>query len=320
VSGPATITVVTPTLGRPDEVRDLLANLAAQTAPPAELVLVDGAPPGDERTREVVAAAGLPFAIVYVRRGGGTAIQRNAGIDVAGGELIAFVDDDIRLEPDYFARMLEVFAEDPDERIGAVVGYTTNQHLDPATSRRWRWYRRLGLFSTWEPGRYDFATGYPINRYLQPPHEGVREVDFMTASNAVWRRRVFAGTLRFSEFFVGYGVLEDAHLALRAGRRWRLLENGRARCVHLRSPRSRVDTRRLGWMSAVNYRFVFVDLVPRRTLGQELRFWRVQLVDLLAFVASCLRRPDRSHRALVAGKIAGMVRAARLKPGEEAAP
>jgi len=104
VSGPATITVVTPTLGRPDEVRDLLANLAAQTAPPAELVLVDGAPPGDERTREVVAAAGLPFAIVYVRRGGGTAIQRNAGIDVAGGELIAFVDDDIRLEPDYFAR------------------------------------------------------------------------------------------------------------------------------------------------------------------------------------------------------------------------
>jgi len=314
----AKVSIVTPTLGRPQEVRELLTHLPRQTVLPFEIVVVDAAPATDDRTREVVAelAAALPFPCRYLRRGGGTAIQRNAGIEASGGDFIAFVDDDIRLENDYFERMLEAFADDRERRIGGIVGYTTNQYLDPSTSRRWRWYRRLRLFSTYEPGRYDYASGYPINRYLQPPHEGLREVDFMTTSNAVWRREVFDEGLRFSEFFTGYGVLEDAHFALRAGRRWRQIENGRARCVHLRSPRARVDLRRLGWMSAVNYRYVFVDIVPERTLRQELRFWRVQLVDLARFGAVLLRRPDRRHLGLVVGKIAGMARALRMVSGE----
>jgi glycosyltransferase involved in cell wall biosynthesis len=309
------ISVVTPTLGRPGEVRELLSLLALQTRLPREVALVDGAAAGDERTRRVAAdlAARLPFRLVYLRHGGGTAVQRNAGIDAAEDELIAFVDDDIRLENDFFERMAEVFASDAERRVGGVTGYITNQFLDPARSRRWRWYRRLRLFTTYEPGCYDYATGYPINRYLQPPHEGLREIDFMGAGCAVWRREVFDSGLRFSPFFTGHGVLEDAHLALRAGRRWRLLENGRARAIHLRSPGARSDLRRIGRLSAVNYRYVFVDLVPMRTLRQELRFWRVQLVDLARFGAALVRRPSRGGVALVLGKLEGMLEALRLR-------
>ncbi len=308
----ARIAVVTPTLGRPGEVRELLANLAAQSLAPIEVVLVDGAGPEDERTRDAVTelAPGLPWPCRYLRHGGGTAVQRNAGIDSSEGELVALVDDDIRLEGDFLELMAAAFDADRKHRIGGITGYIVNQHLDPATSPRWRWYRRLKLFTTYEPGRYDFQTGYPINRYLRPPHHDLAEIDFMGAGCAVWRREVFASGLRFSEFFTGHGVLEDAHFALRAGRRWRLLENGRARCTHLRP--SRPDPRRLGRQSAVNYRYVFVDLVPRRTWTQELRFWRVQLVDLLRFVVAFLRRPDRGGLALVAGKLEGIVRAVAL--------
>lgn len=315
-SAPATLSVVTPTLGRPQEVRDLLANLATQTFAPVEVILVDGAGPEDERTREVVdeLAPTLPWPCRYLRHGGGTAIQRNAGIDIAQGELVALIDDDIRLQTDFLERMRTAFAEDLEGEVGGITGYITNQYLDPATSRRWRWYRRWNLFTTYEPGRYDFETGYPINRYLQPPHETLKELDFMGAGCAVWRREVFADGLRFSRFFTGYGILEDAHFALRAGRRWRLLEHGLARCDHLRSPLSRVDSRNLGRQSAVNYRYVFVDIVRRRTLKQELRFWRVQLVDLLRFTAALLRRPSRESLMLIVGKLEGMAKAARLKP------
>lgn len=315
----AEISVVTPTLGRPVKVRELLTHLTRQSVMPGELVLVDGAAGDDQRTREVVTelTPALPYRCRYLRHGGGTAAQRNAGIDLCEGDLVAFVDDDIRLAEDFFERMLEVFEDDAEGRVGGVAGYITNQHLDPSTSRRWRWYRRLRLFKTYEPGRYDFASGYPINRYLQPPHEGLRKIDFMGAGCAVWRREVFDSGLRFSPFFTGYGVLEDAHLALRAGRHWRLLENGRARCLHLRSPGGRADSRRLGWMSAVNYRFVFIDLVRRRSLAQELRFWRVQALDLVRFVAALVRRPSRDGLALVAGKLAGLVAAARLRPEGE---
>ncbi len=314
------ISVVTPTLGRPDEVRELLRNLAAQTVLPREIVLVDGAEPQDQRTRQVVdeLAPTVPMKCGYLRHGGGTAIQRNVGIDQARSEYVALVDDDIRLEPDFFECQLEVFQDDEKGQVGAVTGYISNQHLDPTTSPRWRWYRRLRLFSTYEPGRYDFASGYPINRYLQPPHRGLREIDFMGAGCAVWRREVFDSGLRFSPFFSGYGVLEDAHLALRAGRRWRLLENGRARCVHLRSPVSRSDPRLIGRLSAVNYRYVFVDLVPRRTLGQELRFWRVQLLDLVRFGAALLRRPSRDALATVVGKLEGIIRAVGLRARDAA--
>ncbi len=309
------ISVVTPTLDRPQEVRELLVNLAAQIVAPSEVILVDGAPPEDQRTREAVAEleGEMPWPCRYLRHGGGTAIQRNVGIEASSGDLVALIDDDMRLAEDYFERMLEVFAGDPERRVGGVAGYIDNQFLDPATSPRWRWYRRLRLFSTYEPGRYDYQSGYPINRYLQPPHDGLREVDFMSTNNAVWRREVFAEGLRFAKFFTGYGVLEDAHFALRAGRRWRLLEYGRAHCLHLRSPHGRVDSRALGRMSAVNYRFVFIDLVPERTLGQELRFWRVQLLDLVRFGVALLRHRDRASVALIAGKLEGIVQAARLQ-------
>ena len=293
----------------------MLSNLAAQTVRPSEVILVDGAGPEDERTRETVAAvtASLSCPCRYLRRSGGPAIQRNVGIDASDGDFIAFLDDDIRLADDFFEQMLVAFEDDLEKEVGGIAGYVTNQFLDPKTSPRWRLYRRLRLFSTFEPGRYDFQSGYPINRYLQPPHEDLKEIDFMGAGCAVWRREVFASGLRFADFFTGYSVLEDAHFALRAGRSWRLLENGRARCLHLRSPRTRAGSRRIGRQSAVNYRYVFIDLVPERTPSQELRFWRVQLLDLLRFWVALLRRRDRESLALIVGKLEGIWQAARMK-------
>jgi GT2 family glycosyltransferase len=317
IGGPASVSVVTPTLSRPMEVVDLLANLRGQTVLPYEVVLIDGAPVTETETEERVAAVrdSLPFNCLYIRHGGGTAIQRNVGIEAATGMYVCFIDDDIRLDPDFFEKLLDVMAKDEAGRVGGITGYIRNQHLDPLTSARWRWYRRLRLFTIYEPGRYDFGSGYPINRYLQPPHEGVREIDFMGAGCALWRRQVFANGLRFSEFFSDYGVLEDTHFALRAHREWTLLECGSARCEHLRSPHGRVNRRRLAWKSAVNYRFVFVDIVPQRTLAQEYRFWRIQVVGLIQEVIHAARSGGRDEWLGALGKLEGIIAAGRIKNG-----
>ncbi len=312
----STVTVVTPTLHRPREVAQLLNDLARQSSLPHEVIVVDGAPAGSGDTEAVVAARAshLPFHCTYIRRDGGTAVQRNAGIDAAHGDFIAFIDDDIRLEPRFFEVVQAAFEGDEHRQIGGIAGYITNAHIDPRTSPRWRWYRRLRLFTTYEPGRYDFASGYPINRYLQPPHDGLREVDVIGAGCAVWRKEVFASGLRFSPFFAGFGVLEDAHLALRAGRHWKLLECGGARCVHLRSPAGRVSSRVLARKTAVNYRYVFMDVVPTRTWRQELRFWRVQGFDLLRTLAYAVRRRRRTDWLTVIGKAEGIIQALHLRP------
>src|SRR6185295_14617818 len=152
----------------------------------------------------------------------------NVGLDEAQGDFIAFFDDDIRLEPAFLRAALSVFSGDKRVRVGGVVGYRTNGYFSGDEALRWRWYRRLRLLKTYEPGRYDFRCGYPINANMQPPFSGVRSVDFMTTSCAVWRSEVFESGLRFDPFFRDYGVLEDAHLSLKAGREWELLQCGDA--------------------------------------------------------------------------------------------
>lgn len=309
------LSVVTPTLNRPREVLELLDDLSSQSVLPDELLIIDGAPPEITDTQDIIPqkAPFLPFKLRYFRQQGGTAIQRNVGIDHAQGEFIAFVDDDIRLEPDFFEIILDAFKNDTQNAIGGISGYITNQYLDPATSRRWKWNRRLHLYTTFEPGRYDYQTGYPVNRYLQPPHDQLREIDFMGAGCAVWRKEVFSQGLRFSNFFTGLGVLEDAHLALRAARSWKLIECGKARCVHLHSPNARENARLISRKTVLNYRFVFMDIVPKRTFMQEFRFWRNQVVEVLRLFFYAGLHFSKPNWESVLGKLEGMVLASKLK-------
>lgn len=304
------VSVVTPTLRRPVEVVELLANLTEQTLRPIEAILVDGAPDDEQETAQAVETVLTgdrkpPFPVHYVRHGGGTAIQRNVGIDRAVGDLVALVDDDVRLEPGYLAAMVEVFERDTEGEVGGVAGYRTNQHFAIDSVERWRWYRRLGLLRVFEPGRYDFECGYPINANMQPPFEGTREVDFMTTACAVWRREVFDSGLRFDHFFRDYGVLEDAHFALRAGRRWRLLQCGTARCRELSSPRGRENRRRIGAKSVVNYYYVFKEAAGPLSLAQRFRFWRFQAFELFRLSTSAIRRRRWSDLQEIGGRLRG---------------
>lgn len=309
VSTATQISVVTPSLRRPKEVQELLVNLSAQTLSPLEFILVDGAPEGEEATREVAEQefARMPFPCHYIRHGGGTAIQRNVGIQATRGEFIALIDDDIRLSPQFFEEIAKVFANDRPSKVGGVVGYRVNEHFELESRRRWRWYRRLGLLSNYEPGRYDFKVGYPINANLQPPFSGVREVDFMTTACAVWRKQVFAGGLNFDPFFRGYGVLEDAHFSLRAHRQWILLQCGDARCEHHQSQSGRTNRSKIGYMCVVNYYYVFRDTAGPLTGRQKFRFWRYQLFELMRILASALLRFRMEDWAELGGRLRGFV-------------
>ncbi|MCW5960603.1 MAG: glycosyltransferase family 2 protein [Pyrinomonadaceae bacterium] len=286
------ITVVTPTFHRPDEIAGLIEDLEAQTFKPFEMIVVDGAPLTDRSTERVVneLIPDCSFRIEYRRHKCGTAVQRNFGIEIASGDLIALIDDDVRPAPDFLEKIADVFASDKEQRIGGVTGYRTNQYFAKATSARWQWYRKLRLLRQFEPGRFDFECGYPINNNLQPPFKGVRKVDFMTTACTVWRRQVFDGNLRFDLFFRDYGVLEDAHFSLRAGKKWTLLQCGDAHCRELRSPNGRTSRRRIGYKCVVNYYYVFRDAAGPLSLGQKFRFWRFQLFEVLRISTSAIRR------------------------------
>lgn len=303
------ISIVTPTFRRAEEVKGLLENISKQTLLPNELILVDGASIEENETEETVKQIinDFPFTIRYIRHGGGTAIQRNIGIDNAKGKYVALIDDDVRLEKDFLKNIVDVFEKDSEREVGGIVGYRTNKHFKTEDSERWRWYKRLKLLTIYEPGRYDFSCGYPINNNMQEPFSGTREVDFMTTACAVWRRDVFDSGLRLDPFFKDYGVLEDAHFSLRAGKNWKLLQCGDARCEELSSPNGRVNRRKIGYKCVVNYYFVFQDITDHLTFHHKFRFWRYQTFESFRIAASAIRRRNSNDLMDLYGRFEGFL-------------
>ena len=317
----ARLSVVTPTFDRPAEVAGLLANLAAQTVVPDELILVDGSPPEDVRTELIVGkASDLPFSVRYVRAQGGAALQRNAGIDVAGGEFVALIDDDVRLAPAFFERILEAFARDATGDTGCIAGCL----LDPprVALRRLRYsvHKHVGTLGSPVAGAFDWGSGHVFPRALQAAGPELRKVDVVGSGCAVWRRAVFDQGYRFAPFFRTYSDNEDFHLALRAGREWKIFDLGSAGFEHLEATGGRPPPSDRITHKVINSRFLFVDLVPVRTWRQEARFWTLHVVDLLGRLALAVVHPSADAWCEAVGHASGMVRAYRRWPGRSSTP
>ncbi|NEM05992.1 HAD-IIIA family hydrolase [Geodermatophilus normandii] len=100
----AECTVVVPTIGRPS-LGVLLDALAAAAGPhPAELVVVDDRPDGPPLD---VGRPGLPPVRVVRTGGGGPARARNLGWRVARTPWIAFLDDDVVPDADWYERLAQ---------------------------------------------------------------------------------------------------------------------------------------------------------------------------------------------------------------------
>ena len=126
---------------------------------------------------------------------------------------------------------------------------------------------------------------------------------------SVWRKQVFDRGLRFDEFFVGFGVLEDAHMSLRARQEWQLFEYGRAHCQHLHAAGGRENEAMIARKTAINARYLFITIVPQRTFIQEFRFWSVQAVQVLIYLSAFLHHPNKKTWNGLTGKLYGLWKA-----------
>ena len=108
-------TVVVPTIGRPS-LEVLLDALATASGPrPAEVVLVDDRPTGAPLSPD---RPGLPPVRVVRTGGGGPAAARNLGWRTARTDWIAFLDDDVVPDPDWYERLAADLAALPADVAG----------------------------------------------------------------------------------------------------------------------------------------------------------------------------------------------------------
>ena len=109
------VSVVVPTHNRAARLPVAVASVQAQTWARVELVVVDDASTDD--TPEVLdrlAAADPRLRVVRPERPLGASDARNAGLDAAEGEVVAFLDDDDEWLPDKLERQLALLRDRPD--------------------------------------------------------------------------------------------------------------------------------------------------------------------------------------------------------------
>jgi len=101
IQGNPTVSYIIPTMMRQDYTLQLLQDLANQSFPPTQVVLVD-ATPENQRDASLYAAKEYPFELVLKwQQTKGSCRARNEAIDLCTGDYIVFGDDDIRIPADF---------------------------------------------------------------------------------------------------------------------------------------------------------------------------------------------------------------------------
>ncbi len=230
------LSVIVPTIGRPAELRGLIASIRAQTVLPDEFVVVDAGPESND-IESVCAEAldGSGIELVYARSAPGTSLQRNVALEHATGEFYFLFDDDLSVQADYIERSLEVFALPTQPPVGCVLG-TFSSPPRAGGSLRKAWFKTFGLTHA-RAG--DEATMFRSGgvQWAQRPSRVIR-VPAASGGRTAYRAACFE-TERFAEYLPGRTQNEDVEVSFRIAKNWTILQSPDVVCYHDRVEKGR---------------------------------------------------------------------------------
>jgi glycosyltransferase involved in cell wall biosynthesis len=171
--GNVTFSVVIPAYNSARTIGRAVDSVISQTEPAREIIVVD------DGSRDELEGALRPYGSrvrTLRKQNGGAASARNLGIDVAMGDVIAFLDADDCWEPQKLARQAAVFRNHPEV---AVVGS--------------RYYER-------SPGgerSLAATTGIPLDQVLVFKGDRAFDLAYRLFTTTVAIRKSILGTMRF---------------------------------------------------------------------------------------------------------------------------
>ncbi len=293
-------TLVICTYMRPDPLLKLLTSVKEQILYPSEILIIDGSL--NDETKIVVKQNSFQnltyFQVPKEHRG--LTKQRNFGVSKTSekAEVICFLDDDTILEPEYFQEIIAAYKS--DDTIVGVAGVAINEN---------RWIRKegnkvynknrfyefegyvypegsrnvfrnfLGLQSNLGPGKMpDYShgrtCGFPLN-------DKAYEVDLLIGMSFSFRKVVF-DSIKFSHYFEGYGLYEDADFSIRAQQFGKNVITTKARLSHYHDQSGRPNKYQYGKMVTRNGWYVWRVKYPKPSLKARFKWNAITL--FLAFI------------------------------------
>ena len=287
--------IVIATFERPAELRVTLASLAAQTRPPASVVIVDAS--RDEQTRAVADDFATRLPLRYERAvRPSAAVQRNQGAEHITTPLIAFLDDDVFVPRETFATLCTAFDGDETKRIGGIAARIAGLQHTPPRGLLWWYYRLQAGYA--HPTYGGKLFGPAINclpTYAESDGDLIRS-DWLNSTCVFYRTELFRRE-KFPEF-EGYSFLEDVHVSARIGRTHELFFHRTATFEHRDAPSTfKRNARQLAHMRVRHQRLVARDIVG---LGEPALTVKLLLHRLFASV-SVLRQRGPMWKQELAG-------------------
>lgn len=287
---------------RPESLLQLLQSVKEQTLYPDEILIIDGST--NTETELILKENHFHnlhyFAVPPEHRG--LTKQRNFGVRKAGNEMevICFLDDDTVLEIDYFKELITTFQNNQD--VSGVGGVSINEMSwnlsDPDIKyNKYHYYQwdgfvykegqrnvvrnYLGLQSNLGPGR---MPDYSHGRTCGFPLDGnIHEVDLLIGMSFAFRKKVF-DSIKFSSYFEGYGLYEDADFSVRALQFGKNVINTKAQLSHFHHPSGRPNQYQYGKMVVRNGWYVWRVKNPNPSLKSKFKWHSITiLLTLIRF-------------------------------------
>ena len=309
---------------RPKALCQLLNSVKLQTLYPDEILIIDGSTNVEtEKALKQHSYQNLTYYLVPSEERGLTR-QRNYGIGKVCGttEIVCFLDDDTVLEPNYFKELINTYTVYPDS-LGAG-GYISNEvvwkKLQPNQApslnefaydgwgrkdgSRFLLRKKLGLDSNLPPAYFpEFGHGRSVS--FLPPSGKTYQTQQLMGGVSSFKMEVF-DKLKFSTYFEGYGLYEDADFTLRVSKTGKLYVNTAARLGHFHEESGRPDTYKYGKMVVRNGWYVWRVAYSNPSLKAKLKWHSISFLLTLIRFGNALSGPKRKAAFMEAlGRVVG---------------
>lgn len=296
---------------RPKSLLELLLSIKLQSVYPNEILIVDGSL--DKETAKILSEHNFKnleyFSVSDEHRG--LTRQRNFGISKTAldSEIVCFLDDDTVLESNYFAEVIKTFQS--NHEIIGVGGVAINenkwqpQEINVSYNKR-KYYlfekyaykeglrnvarNYLRLSSNLGPGK---MPNYSHGRTCGFPLTGkTYEVDLLIGMSMAFRKSVL-DKIKFSKFFEGYGLYEDADFSLRALQFGKNMVNTNARLSHFHAPSGRPNKYKYGKMVVRNGWYVWRVKNPNPILNDRLKWNAITFLLILIRFTNAIKGNEK---------------------------
>lgn len=289
-------TLIVCTYQRSQSLLRLLQSVRDQNLYPNEILIIDGS--SDDDSKSMLAENDFENLTYYKVEPEyrGLTKQRNFGLAQVDSksDVIAFLDDDTVLLPDYFKELIDTFVG--DGQIVGVGGIAVNEN---------KWFRAepnkiynknrffqfegyvhkegqrnvvrnfAGLQSHLGPGR---MPNYSHGKTCGFPLTGkTHEVDLLIGMSFAFRKRVFE-SIGFSTFFEGYGLYEDADFSIRALEFGTNVINTKVQLNHYHHPSGRPNQYQYGKMVVRNGWYVWRVKNPNPSVQSKVKWHAITLL------------------------------------------